>query len=361
MYRVAITGRANSFSNGYGQGIERYKYEITRRLISNYTDDILVQKNELKPLPLNIQNRSASALLFLMGALFSRFQGYSIVHNLEQMPLISPLKGQNVKTIQTLYDFQAVDNPASLETKKSFVAHSRMALFVQLARVQNFYKDKCDHFIAISSTTRDSAVKHGFDPRKITVINLGIDERFSSHKNRFPNTKTVGYVGSFSINKNLLFALKSFEKIKDENIEFKIWGKGQSFDIYKNLDPSLRFDSRIKFMGFAPENKIVDIYDEFQVLVFPSLVEGFGIPVLEAQSRGIPVIILKNSILPPEVRKYSIEVNDYTEMSEAVTEIMNGSFSDTKRKEMINYSRSFTWDLVAKKTFDLYSKLLELN
>ena len=237
MYRVAITGRANTFSNGYGQGIERYKYEITKRLISNYTDDILVQKIELSPLPLNIQNRSASALLFLTGALFSRFQGYSMVHNLEQMPLISPLKGKNVKTIQTLYDFQAVDNSTTLETKKTFVAHSKMALFVELAKVQNFYKDKYHHFIAISSTTRDSAIKHGFDPRKITLINLGIDERFSSHKDRFPSTKTVGYVGSFSLNKNLLFALKSFEKIKDKNIEFKIWGKGHSFNIYKNLDP----------------------------------------------------------------------------------------------------------------------------
>jgi len=60
----------------------------------------------------------------------------------------------------------------------------------------------------------------------------------------------------------------------------------------------IKQNERIKFIGFAPEEKIVDIYDSFDVFVFPILYEGFGMPIIEAQSRGLPVIIYKYGKIP---------------------------------------------------------------
>ena len=60
----------------------------------------------------------------------------------------------------------------------------------------------------------------------------------------------------------------------------------------------IKQNERIKFMGFAPEEKIVDIYDSFDVFVFPCLYKGVGMPIIEAQSRGLPVIIYKYGKIP---------------------------------------------------------------
>ena len=57
-------------------------------------------------------------------------------------------------------------------------------------------------------------------------------------------------------------------------------------------------DKRIKFLGFASEHKLMSIYDSFNAFMFPSYYEGFVIPIIKAQSCGLPVIIYKYGKIP---------------------------------------------------------------
>lgn len=106
-------------------------------------------------------------------------------------------------------------------------------------------------------------------------------------------------------------------------------------------------------MGPFKEDKIVDIYDSFDALFFPSLEEGFGLPILEAQARGIPVIVFKNAEIPEEVCKYCIKIeNELPSIDEIV------SFKEKFEKEMIDYARKFTWNKTIKDTIEIYEKIL---
>ncbi len=360
MRNVAIVGRANSFKSNYGQGIERYKYELSSRILRINDNEVTIRKSEISFPPSLPRNRTMSGATFLLGSFFSTFDGFSLVHNVDQLPLLAPFRVKQSLFVQTLYDFQATEFPNMFNIESSLIGKIKKILFVRMSKFQETYKDIFDHYIAISSLTRDDAVGRGFDPSKISVINLGIDERFINTKiTREKDKKVVGYVGTFSTNKNLHFALRSFSMVDNKEIMFKIWGKNHDFKKYRDIDPNLKVDPRVKFMGFAPEERLIEIYDEFRVLVFPSLVEGFGIPILEAQARGVPVIILKKSRIPKEVRKFCIEVEDYSEMANAIDAYTNSPISDSRMKEMIQYSRSFTWNDTTLKTLKLYKKLLE--
>jgi len=121
----------------------------------------------------------------------------------------------------------------------------------------------------------------------------------------------------------------------------------------------IKQNERIKFMGFAPEEKIVDIYDSFDAFVFPSLYEGFGLPILEAQARGLPVIIYKYAKIPKEVRRYCFEAESPEHMAQIIEQLKENGYDEKERKKAMEYARSFTWEKTAKMTLKVYKKVLE--
>jgi glycosyltransferase involved in cell wall biosynthesis len=112
-------------------------------------------------------------------------------------------------------------------------------------------------------------------------------------------------------------------------------------------------------MGFAPENKKISIYDSFNCFVFPSHYEGFGIPILEAQARGLPVIIYKYGKIPKEVRKYCFEAENPEHMAQIINSIRINGYNEKQQKKATEYARSFTWERCAKGTLDVYRMVLK--
>ena len=104
---------------------------------------------------------------------------------------------------------------------------------------------------------------------------------------------------------------------------------------------------------------LVNIYDSFNVFVFPSLYEGFGLPILEAQSRGLPVIIYKYGKIPKEVRKYCFEAESPEHMAQIIENIKENGYNEKLRKKATEYARSFTWEKCARETLEVYKKVLE--
>lgn len=105
--------------------------------------------------------------------------------------------------------------------------------------------------------------------------------------------------------RNVGFAINAVRKIEDKDLVFKVYGKGYEHEHLVSLAGN---DKRIKFMGFASEKEVVEAYDGFDALVHPILYTGFELEILEAQSRGIPVIVCKSGIIPNEVKKYCFKL-----------------------------------------------------
>ena len=112
-------------------------------------------------------------------------------------------------------------------------------------------------------------------------------------------------------------------------------------------------------MGFVPEEKIVEIYDPSDVFMFPSLYDSFGLPILEAQSRGLPVIIYKYGKIPKEVRRYCFEAESPEHMAQIIEQLKANGYNEKERKKAMDYARSFTWEMTARETLEVYKKVLK--
>ena len=109
----------------------------------------------------------------------------------------------------------------------------------------------------------------------------------------------------------------------------------------------------------AEEDKIA-LYKGAELFIFPSLYEGFGMPVLEAMASGIPVITSNISSLPEVAGEAAILVNPY-DIVEIAKAIKNVIKNDKLKKEMIEkglkQARKFTWENSVKKLEKIYSEL----
>jgi len=224
-----------------------------------------------------------------------------------------------------------------------------------------------DYIIAISRQTKDECISLGFPEDKIYVVNSGMAPKFGMIKIDERNKYTkkdkkifrVGYIGSFIKRKNVRFAVEACMKTKGDDIVFEFYGKENKE--YRELKKLAESDKRIKFMGFAPEEKLIDIYKSFDLFLFPSIYEGFGLEPLEAQSLGLPVVIYKKAMIPQESRKYCFEAESPEHMAQIIESIKENGYDAKKRSEAMEYAKGFTWDKNVEKIVDVYKDILKRN
>ncbi|ASJ16044.1 glycosyl transferase [Thermococcus chitonophagus] len=157
-----------------------------------------------------------------------------------------------------------------------------------------------DRIYAVSHLTKIDLVRRGIPEDKIKVIYQGIDEKFLSPvKGKSGETFNVGYISRMEGYKRheLLFDL--FLDYRNPNARLYLGGSGELFDRIKEKAAK---DMRVRVLGFVPDDKIVEFYDNLDVYVHPSKYEGWGLPIIEAMARGKPVIVFEDSEIPREVR-----------------------------------------------------------
>ncbi|MDE1824984.1 MAG: glycosyltransferase family 4 protein [Candidatus Micrarchaeota archaeon] len=289
----------------------------------------------------------------LLWSMLSRISSYDLIHVLGPLPLFQLLSKRHKNTIiTTAHDFM----PTSLIAANIKSAHQRI---LQKALADFRISLNSDYLISISTQTRDEAVELGFERSRIKVINYGLDSRFfTTIKKRDPQkTFKVGYIGSFPVRKNVRFAIGAFRKIEDTNISFDLYARKDME--YSNLAEQSGNDRRIRFMGSLEEDKVPSTYDKFDLSVFPSIHEGFGLPIIEAQSRGLPVVICRDSHIPKEVRKMCFEAKDEDHMAQIIMQIKENGFEVKRKKATIEYARSFTWKKNIESTISFYKQALQ--
>jgi glycosyltransferase involved in cell wall biosynthesis len=344
--RVGLLGLGNDYDPAFGQGAQRYMYELYRRMKNNSVNISIERTGSAMKLPF-----VGNSLSFMFGNMTMDFSTYDIVHNPDPKPFV-PLNMGKALLITTVHDFQPVLAPTPVNTNDSgWAGHM---LWQPIASFGMRKALDSDWLIARSTLTRNEAVGLGCDKSHIVIISDGVDERYFSRL-RIKRHKdfVIGYLGAFSYYKNVGFAINAIKKI-DSQIAFEIWGKQGR--LYNQLVALADNDKRIKFMGFAPENRIVDIYDGFDVFVFPSMYEGFGLPIIEAQARGLPVVICKKAHIPKEVRRYCFEASDETHMANIIEHLKANGYNEKLKRRSMNYARSFTWEKEALETLAVYRK-----
>ncbi len=236
--------------------------------------------------------------------------------------------------------------------------------------------------LAISEATKRDVVSIlGLAPEKICVTHLGVGERFfidtdnelswetvsSRTKERFgldPRRPMILYTGGIDPRKNITFLLDVFADVLQHSGKMKpqlvLAGAYEKDDQYPKLKAGIErlvLHADIRLLGFVPDSELPALFHAATILAFPSLYEGFGLPVLESMAAGTPVVAGLNSSLPEVGGSAAVLVPDGSRQRWA-EEIISLT-SDTVRRAALSeagktHARAFTWARTALQTVEAY-------
>ena len=227
---------------------------------------------------------------------------------------------------------------------------------------------------------RDIAEKVGVPVEKIKVVPNGLREVNPKDpsleielKNRFAiNEKYVLNVGGIHERKNIVKLVHAFAGLVNHRgysgkllITGNVSGAPYQRKMKKICDASVRetsMENRIVFTGYVSEQELDSLFRMAGLLIYPSLYEGFGIPILEAMKMGLPVIT-SNITAMPEVAggaAYLVDPNSIEDMTSAMFEVSQNSIL---REEMIEKGLAlvhpYTWKNVSERYLELYQEIIE--
>jgi O-antigen biosynthesis alpha-1,3-mannosyltransferase len=211
---------------------------------------------------------------------------------------------------------------------------------------------------------------------RIIVTHLGVSDDFCpkaitpelKHRISLPaESKYFLFVGNLFTRKNLQRCINAYAMLPPESQkEYKLVCIMNKNDDYKPLLSKLSPDciQNIYFTSSHSNDELMELYSSCTALLFPSLAEGFGLPVLEAMKCGCPIITSNISCLPEVAGDAALYVNPLNE-----EEISNGmkilTEDETLRSKLtergLDRVKEFTWANTARTSFDAYKKALELQ
>ena len=242
-----------------------------------------------------------------------------------------------------------------------------------------YLNSRPDMVICDSLQTKKDVIKYFHVPEeKLIVIYLGVDDSFREEIDSDFRKKILekyGLTGKYLLcvasvepRKNFLRIINVFsEFIKQE--EYKeyslvcVGGRGwKNIEIY-SLVKQKNLEGKIKFLRSIEECELAPIYNQAEIFLYPSLYEGFGLPVLEAMACAVPVITSNVSSLPEVASDAAILVNPYSEKDiyTAVCSLLeNGSLRKKLISKGLDRVREFSWEKTARETLKVYHEVYNL-
>jgi glycosyltransferase involved in cell wall biosynthesis len=357
-------------------GLGRYAESLTRALVAAHPDRYALFYNRergIEPLPglEHMLTRTVALgykpwrMLVWLGQLArvgfdSLLPGAGLFHATEH--LLLPLR--SIPTVLTVHDLIFRHLPDHHKPLNRWYLNLTMLLYCRRAA----------HVIAISECTRrDLTTAYGIPPEKVTVIYEAADPRFrvqppeavAAVRARYDlPDRYLLFVGTIEPRKNLSRLVAAFETIRVEGLSdgLVIVGKRGWLcgDFFARLEKSPARDA-ILFPGYVPDEDLPAVYAGAQGLVFPSLYEGFGLPVLEAMACGTPVVASCASSIPEVGGDATLyfDPRDVEAMVEAVRRLLRDTeLGDSMRMRGLARAADFSWEVAATTTRAVYDALL---
>jgi glycosyltransferase involved in cell wall biosynthesis len=363
-------------SNGHLDGIGVYSRELLRTLgQSNAGIEVkpVVFGNNLPPVaghakcsfPLNFEISSGVSYLSGMSTLGAASMGrkFDLFHapdhcipQLRKIPLVA-----------SIMDVIPLTQP---DYVKSSLRKLKSAVFSHLAT-------KAQHIITISAySALEIEQVLGIAQKRISVIPLGVNSRYfdqiepilqGSVLKRYALAKPYFlFVGTLQTRKNVERILDAYEHLPDGVVNaFDLVIAGRARADMVSLTERLaapRKRGGVKWIQYVPDDDLPALMQSATALVFPSLYEGFGLPVLEAFASRTPVITSNTTSLPEVAGDAAILVNPLAveEIADAMERIAGASENISSLVEP-GYARAleFTWERTAALTAKVYRSMLE--
>lgn len=282
------------------------------------------------PNPPNVKRR------FLSEAFGSR--SASIFHGLNQRLPKRHFRRQ-IATFHDLFVLSGEYSTADFRARFAAQAREAAARADLIVTVSAFTASQVEQYLNVPAA-RIRVIHHGAIPRTVPDV---------------PREKVVLCVGAIQKRKNQARLIRAFRAMpKDWTL---VLAGSRGFEAEEMLRDA---DARVQVTGYLDDDEIARWYGRASIFAFPSLDEGFGMPLVEAMAAGIPVISGNRSALP-EVCGDAAELVDPTSEEQLAAALFRLATDDARRSELIARGRErakgFTWEAAVAKTWAVYREL----
>lgn len=297
--------------------------------------------------------------------LFSATEKVDLIHNCWTHPFLH--KGKSVVTIHGL----------EWRTHPDIPLHSGVNTLYYRSTVERSSR-RATRLIAISEFIKNAFVEHMAIPEeKIDVVYHGVDldiyhkvrdtaclDRIKKHYG-LPE-RFILFVGALVANKNLTRLVHALHRIRQEStlgdvglviVGVQAWNSASLQEMVHGLG----LNDNVVFTGHVPQKDISALYSLADIYAFPSLVEGFGLPILEAFACETPVITSNVTAMPEVAGDAALLVDPLQtdEIADALSRLLRDS---SLRRRLVTRglarAKRFTWERTARKTLEVYERAL---
>jgi glycosyltransferase involved in cell wall biosynthesis len=236
-------------------------------------------------------------------------------------------------------------------------------------------QNRAARIITISQTTADDLqTRWKIPPSKIFVVHLGSDlsQIITNRKvtSLIPEENELVILSPFNLEprKNLCSLILAMPTLLEKypNLRLVLFGRAactpEREKEYQQLVQKLRIEDKIHLTGFLEDKDLAALYQNSSIFVFPSLYEGFGLPVLEAMSMGACVVVREASAMAEIVGDAGVTVEpcDSDNLASAILDLFNDESKRNNLKELAcQRAKLFSIENMALKTLQVYKKLID--
>ena len=282
-----------------------------------------------------------------------------IIHSLHySFPICVPKKTKRVVTIHDL----------------TFFIYPKLHVFVKRYYFRFFIKLACrnvNSVICVSNSTKEDLfkyVKHinaavEVIPLAATIPQINFEDICITKSKFRIKDKYILFIGTLEPRKNIVTLIKAYAKSNKVNSQYQLvivgkkgWYYQEIFDLL-NL---LQLNDKVVLTGFVSSTEKFALLSSASLFVYPSIYEGFGLPVLESLGLGIPTITSNISSLPEVAGEAAILIDPTSVeiLCHAInTCLFDGETIEFLKRESIKQFGKFSWEETAKKTIQVYTNL----
>lgn len=303
--------------------------------------------------------------------LMSRLNQFDLVHDNQCLGTgIWKIHDAGLPVLETIHHPITVDR--RLETKHAPTPWKRFTKnrFYAFTGMQTKVARKLPRILTVSSNSYDDIIAdYGVDPERLHIVHVGVDPqqfRPIDNVNVVPGRLMTTASADVAM-KGLAFLLEALAKLraKDGSIHLVVIGKPKYDSKATQLIKELNLAESIEFVSGVTDQRIVELYNEAEVAIVPSLYEGFSLPAIEAMSCGVPLVATTGGALPEVVGADGVTALQVPPGdSDALAQKIGWALEQTNLRSVVGAAgrerviQNFSWKITAERTVEHYRALL---
>ena len=315
------------------------------------------KKNPKKPIPESIEIVNSKLPRQILYEMWNRFNAPKVENIVRSIDLVHASGGAIPSTdlplVATIHDL------SWREQHDWFPARGKRFAETWLVKAR-----KAERIICPSQRTFKDLVKAGFDEQIIRVVPLGVATRKVCEeqveglleKNSI-STPFVLWVGTIEPRKNIPTLLQAMQQVPEIPLVL-VGPKGWESDLQSAIEP---IRERVKIIGEVDEATKHIWYKAASVFCFPSLMEGFGLPIAEAMSHGTPVVTSSTTATSEVAGEAALLIDPKSAdaIAESIKEILGKpEIAKELSKKGLERAKKMTWENTASATADIYREVV---